>query len=83
MIMTVTHGTLDAEQAFIIKKEKSYWRQALSRLIGFTLIRLIYNLALRGHREKAYSIDITPRGNFLNIIDLLAKNDPVVQQMLS
>ncbi|GBP90550.1 hypothetical protein EVAR_64670_1 [Eumeta japonica] len=51
------HGALDEEQESVTKKEKSFWRQVLSRLLEVTLILSTCNLAFRGHREKADSND--------------------------
>ncbi|GBP77884.1 hypothetical protein EVAR_54267_1 [Eumeta japonica] len=65
------------------KKEKSFWRQVLSRLLEVTLILSTCNLAFRGHREKADSNDPSSLGNFLSIIELLRKYDPILQELLS
>jgi hypothetical protein len=77
------HGTLDEEQESMIKKEKSFWRQVLSRLLDVTLTLSTCNLAFRGHREKADSNDPSSRGNVLSIVELLAKYDPILQELLS
>ncbi|GBP48726.1 hypothetical protein EVAR_88187_1 [Eumeta japonica] len=77
------HGTLDEEQESVTKKEKSFWRQVLSRLLEVTLILSTCNLAFRGHREKADSYDPSSLGNFLSIIELLRKYDPILQELLS
>ncbi|GBP41601.1 hypothetical protein EVAR_34034_1 [Eumeta japonica] len=77
------HGALDEEQESVTKKEKSFWRQVLSRLLEVTLILSTCNLAFRGHREKADSNDPSSLGNFLSIIELLRKYDPILQELLS
>lgn len=77
------HGTLDEEQESIIKREKNFWRQVLTRLLDVTLTLSTCNLAFRGHRELVYAHDSGPKGNFLSIVELLAKYDPILQELLS
>ena len=77
------HGTLDEAQESMLKKEKSFWRQVLSRLLDVTLTLSTCNLAFRGQREKADSNDPSSRGNFLSIVELLGKYDPILQELLS
>ena len=69
------HGTIDKDQESMIQKVKSFWRQVLSRLLDVTLSTC--NLAFRGHRENTDS-----KGNFLRIVELLGKYDPVLQELL-
>lgn len=77
------HGTLDEEQESMIKKEKSFWRQVLTRLLDVTLTLSTCNLAFRGHRENADSSDPSSKGNFLSIVELLGKYDPILQELLN
>ena len=63
------------EQELKIEKEKSFWRQVLSRLLDVILTLSTCNLVFRGHRKKADSIDTSSRGNVLSIVELLAKYD--------
>ncbi|GBP04903.1 Zinc finger MYM-type protein 1 [Eumeta japonica] len=77
------HGTLDEEQESVIKKGKSFWRQVLSRLLEVPLTLSACNLAFRGHSEKADSNYSSSLGNFLSIIELLGKYDPISQELLS
>ncbi|XP_049306337.1 zinc finger MYM-type protein 1-like [Bactrocera dorsalis] len=77
------HGTLDEEQESIIKRENFFWRQVLTRLLDVTLILSICNLAFRGHKETVYGNDSGPKGNFLSIVELLAKYEPILQELLS
>ncbi|XP_026483029.1 zinc finger MYM-type protein 5-like [Ctenocephalides felis] len=49
------HGTLDERHESAIKKEKSFWRQVLLRLLDVTLTLSTCNLAFRGHRENVDS----------------------------
>lgn len=78
------HGTIDEEQESIIKKEKSFWRQVLTRLLDVTLTLSTCNLAFRGHRENISDIAVSSsKGNFLSIVELLAKYDPILHELLS
>lgn len=58
------------------KEEVNKLRQTLRRVIDVIMTLATCNLPLRGHRENRDSLS---RGNFLNIIDLLAKYDPVLK----
>ncbi|KAL0879457.1 hypothetical protein ABMA27_003208 [Loxostege sticticalis] len=49
-------NSMVAQQESMIKKEKSFCRQVLSRLLDVTLTLSTCNLAFRGHRENADSI---------------------------
>ncbi|GFV86596.1 DUF4371 domain-containing protein [Trichonephila clavipes] len=61
-------------------KEVNKVSQILRRIIDVTMTLAMCNLPFRGHRETG---DSTQRGNFLNIIDLLAKYDPLLNVHLS
>ncbi|GFX21159.1 uncharacterized protein TNCV_4367381 [Trichonephila clavipes] len=61
-------------------KEVNKVSQILRRIIDVTMTLAMYNLPFRGHRENR---DSTQRGHFLNIIDLLAKYDPLLKVHLS
>ncbi|XP_026481919.1 zinc finger MYM-type protein 1-like [Ctenocephalides felis] len=74
------HGKLDEGHESAIKKEKSFWRQVLSRLLDVTLTLSTCNLAFRVHREN---VDSSSKGNFLSIIELLAKYDPILHELVS
>lgn len=58
-------------------------RQVLTRLLDITLTLSTCNLTFRGHRENIYSNESSPRGDFLSIVELLAKYDPVLQELLN
>ncbi|XP_053161505.1 zinc finger MYM-type protein 5-like [Hemicordylus capensis] len=73
--------TVSAEAEAAIRKEANFWRQVLDRIINVTLTLATSNLAFRGHRE-----DVSTggnHGNFLSIITLIAKYDPVLQELLN
>uniref|UniRef100_H3ABB3 DUF4371 domain-containing protein n=1 Tax=Latimeria chalumnae TaxID=7897 RepID=H3ABB3_LATCH len=74
------HGTINEDFKTQIQKEKNFWRQVLERLINVTLTLSICNLAFRGHREV---LGHANSGNFLSIVELLAKYDPVLKQLVS
>jgi len=77
--------TLTAEMEESLRKEANYWRQVIERIINVTLMLATSNLAFRGHRE--YNDDVGTNnensGNFLSVINLLARYDPVLEKLLS
>lgn len=70
------HGTIDAEMEKQMIKEASFWRQVLDRLINVTLTLATNNMAFRGHREIIGQMN---SGNFLSLVELMAKYDPVLK----
>ncbi|KAL5137599.1 hypothetical protein HKD37_10G027944 [Glycine soja] len=68
---------IDKEIQEQINKEKEHWEKVLVRII--TIIKYISknNLAFHGTNEKIYQ---KGNGNFLSLIELLAKFDPVMQE---
>ncbi|XP_053158078.1 zinc finger MYM-type protein 1-like isoform X1 [Hemicordylus capensis] len=73
--------TVSADAEAAIRKEANFWRQVLDRIINVTLTLAMSNLEFRSHREDVSSGG--NHGNFLSIITLLAKYDPVLQQLLN
>uniref|UniRef100_A0A1Y1MVW0 DUF4371 domain-containing protein n=1 Tax=Photinus pyralis TaxID=7054 RepID=A0A1Y1MVW0_PHOPY len=65
-----------------MKFETNYWVKVLERVINVTLTLAENNVSFRGAHESLYDGD-NNRGNFLNIIKLLAIYDPVLQELLS
>lgn len=61
----------------VIDQEKKKWRDILSRLLDVILFLARQNLPLRGHREGVSSDN---RGNFLELVNLLSKYDPVLKE---
>ena len=57
------------------KREISYWTSVLTRITDVTLTLASCNLAFRGHREK---VGEPSSGNFLSIVELLFRYDPVL-----
>lgn len=71
--------TIDKKEQDIVAKEIKKWQEILIRM--FDIIRFLakQNLALRGHIENDTG---TNRGNFLELVNLIAKYDPVLREHL-
>ena len=75
---------LTAEMEDGIRKETSYCRQVLDRIINVTLVLAESNLAFRGHRKHDDGNNSNKNcGNFLFVINLLARYDPILEKLLS
>ncbi|RVE40883.1 hypothetical protein evm_014465 [Chilo suppressalis] len=73
-------STIDRELEDEIRKEASFWRQVLRRLFDIIITLAKSSLALRGHRE-----DLSEggnHGNFLSIVQLVARYDHILSQVL-
>ena len=57
-------------------QEIGYWTAVLTRITDVTLTLACCDLAFQGHREK---LGEPNSGNFLSIIDLLIRYDPVLK----
>ncbi|KAK8739427.1 hypothetical protein OTU49_003632, partial [Cherax quadricarinatus] len=68
--------TIDAEIIVSMEIQKKRWKEILYRLLDITLFLAKQNLAFRGHRENELSSN---RGNFLEMVELMAKYDPVLK----
>lgn len=74
--------TIDKAAQEAIRNEEKKWRDLLSRLLDIIRFLAKQNLALRGHRE--YDDDSGGnRGNFLELVQLLGKYDPVLREHLT
>jgi hypothetical protein len=74
------HGTIHEVNEADIRRQANYCTQVFDRIVNVTITVACNNIAFRGHREhnnKELNI-----GNFLAVIDLLAKYDPVLEQLL-
>lgn len=60
-----------------IKKEKVHWRSVLTRILAVVQHLAQNNSAFRGKTEKLYE---SSNGNFLGLIEMLAKFDPIIQE---
>lgn len=74
------NNVIDKDLEEEIKHEACFWAQVLERLINITLTLAKNSLAFRGHRE---SLSETYNGNFLSTVQLLAKYDGVLQQVMN
>lgn len=72
-----THKTMDNENQVIISQETKKWRNILYRLLDIALFLARQNLAFRGHKEDISSEN---RGNFLELVKLMGKYDPVLKE---
>ena len=78
---------IDKVEQELIEKETKKWREILARLLDIVRFLAKQNLALRGHREDIHDDDDDERGqenrgNFLELVHLLAKYDPVLREHL-
>ena len=73
------HGTVDEKLHDKIRKESSFWRQVLKRLVKITLTLATNSQSFRGHREK---IGEVYNGNFLAQVELLAEFDSVMCDLI-
>ncbi|XP_040275768.1 zinc finger MYM-type protein 1-like [Bufo bufo] len=73
------HETIDAQTISTMETEKKKWRDILHRLLDITLFLAKQNLAFRGHKEDESSLN---KGNFLEMVEMLSKYDPVLKEHL-
>nr|CAI5822824.1 unnamed protein product [Callosobruchus analis] len=69
--------TIDKVNEDTINREAKKWRNILHRLLDITLFLAQQNLAFRGHREDPSSEN---RGNFIELVKMMAKYDPVLSE---
>ncbi|XP_069194044.1 uncharacterized protein [Procambarus clarkii] len=62
------------------RKNAVFWRQVLERIISTTLTLAASYISLGSRKEQGTIFDY--HGNFLSIITLLAKHDPVLDKLL-
>lgn len=62
----------------LLYEKNMRWKEILRRILDVILTLSRCNLPFRGHRENIQKIDIKS-GNFLNIIDLLSRYDPLLK----
>ena len=67
---------LHSSRAELIKKNRHYMRS----IIDVLLLCCQQEISLRGHKE---SIESANRGNFCELLTVLAKHDPIIQDRLS
>jgi hypothetical protein len=69
--------TIDKNVQEQINKEKDHWKKVLLRIITAVKSFGKNNLAFRGQNEKIYQEN---NGNFLSLIKMIAKFDPVMKE---
>lgn len=62
------------------EKESKKWYDMLLRLFDITLFLAKQNLAFRGHREQE---NASNKGNFLELVELLSRYDPILKEHLT
>ncbi|XP_069582652.1 zinc finger MYM-type protein 1-like [Ranitomeya imitator] len=78
--------TIDKKVQEEVENNVKKWREILARLLDIIRFLAKQNLALRGHREVIHhETDYEPestgkKGNFLELVHLLAKYDPVLRE---
>ena len=73
-------ATVDLLSDKQITEDRKYWRLVLDRIVRVIITLSRCNLAFRGHREQ--DDDIASHGNFLQFIHLIARYDPVLENLL-
>lgn len=76
-------ATIDQKQQEVFESEEKKWRDVLYRLLNIIQFLAKQNLAFRGHREDIRGDDSGNRGNFLELVHLLAKYDPLLMEHLT
>lgn len=77
--LRMNKGMIDSELQTHIDREKTKWRNVLLRVFEIIKFLASQNLAFRGHTESLFNMNENP-GNFLALIKLLGKFDPVTRQ---
>jgi len=72
-----TNKTIDDTNQKIMESEQEYWTNVLQRIISVVKILAQQSLAFWGSSDKLYEHN---NGNFLKIIELLAKYDSIISE---
>lgn len=67
--------TIDKHVQEQIKKEREYWKSALVRIVAIVKNLAKNNLAFHGKNGKIFQEN---NGNFLGLIEMIAKFDPIM-----
>lgn len=70
-------NTINKDQERVIGKEKLHWQNVLERLVEIVHYLATHNLAFRGSVDKLHQPN---NGNFLGLVELLSKFDPVLKE---
>ena len=71
---------IDKQTELILKNEKNHWEQVFKRLVEIIKFLSEHNLAFRGSVDKLYQ---PHNGNFLGLVELLAKFDSIMMEHLN
>ena len=72
-------GTIEKALHESLLEKTNFWKNVLKRLVNVTLMLTKCNLLFRGSSEE---LSKNNKGNFLSIIQLLAKYDTVLDKLL-
>ena len=74
--------TIDKMEQEVVENKKKQWKSILSRLLDIIRFLAKQNLSLRGHREDTHTeAEVAEnKGNFLELVYLLSKYDPVLRE---
>lgn len=71
------NNTIDKEYEKFVENETTRWKNIFQRIIAAILYLAEHNMAFRGENDKLYE---SHNGNFLGLIELMAKFDPVLKE---
>ena len=74
------HQSIDEQISAEYKKKVNFWSGVLTRIVDVTLTLASCNVAFRADHEKLGEIN---NGNFLSVIELLGRYDPILQRLIS
>ena len=63
--------------------EANFWYQVLRRLIDIIFTLASENLPFRGHRDVREDVAVLGCGNFLALVQLVGRYDPVIKKVLA
>ncbi|XP_025421456.1 uncharacterized protein LOC112691424 [Sipha flava] len=76
-------NTIDQETEAQIRSEAQRWKSIMERLLAIIQFLSSHNLAFRGHKETITTDSSDRSGNFLDLVKLIAKFDPILREHLN